>query len=115
MNKESHIVIEIPVGMTDSITVHEIVKQCTIFGPKLCSVGTEKINCIGEEISTHITPELTIGAPVYVDDILGIGDCKTVKKVIRNSRRLVEDKKFRFSRKNQNIWLYNVEREKLKR
>ena len=98
MNKESHIVIETPVGMTDSITVHEIVKQGTIFGPKLCSVATEKINGIGEEISTHITPELTIGAPVYVDDILGIGDCKTVEKLIRNSRRL-EDKKFRFSRK----------------
>ena len=94
MNKESHIVIETPVGMTDSITAHEIVKHGTIFGPKLCSVATEKINGIGEEISTHITPELTIRAPVYVDDILGIGDCKTVEKVIRNSRRLEEDKKF---------------------
>ena len=40
MNKESHIVIETPVGITDSITVHEIVKQGTIFGPKLCSVAT---------------------------------------------------------------------------
>ena len=57
MNKESHIVIETSVGMTDSITVHEIVKQGTIFGPKLCSVATEQINGIGEEISTHITPE----------------------------------------------------------
>ena len=36
---------------------------------------------------------------MYVDDILGIGDCKTVEKVITNSRRLEEDKKFRFSRK----------------
>ena len=73
MNKESNIVIETSVGMTDSITVHEIVKQCTIFGPKLCSVATAKINGTGGggggEISTHITPELTIEAPVYVDDI----------------------------------------------
>ena len=29
MNKESHSVIETPVGMTDSIIVHEIVKQST--------------------------------------------------------------------------------------
>ena len=36
---------------------------------------------------------------MYVYDILGIGDCKTVEKVIRNNRRLEEDKKFRFSRK----------------
>ena len=93
--------------MTDSITVHEIVKQCTIFGPKLSSLATEKLNGIGEEISTHITPELfTIGAPVYVDDILGIGDCKTVEKVIRNSRRIEEDKKFRFIRKKIKIYGY---------
>ena len=31
---------------------------------------------------------------MYVDNILGIGDCKTVEKVIRNSRRLEEDKRF---------------------
>ena len=40
MRKESNIVIETLVEMTDSITVHEIVKQCTIFGPKLYSVAT---------------------------------------------------------------------------
>ena len=40
---------------------------------------------------------------MYVDDILGIGDCKTVEKVIRNTRRLEEDKKFRFSRKKIKI------------
>ena len=56
--------------------MHEIVKQGTIFGPKLFSVTTE-INRIGEEIATLITPEeftSTIGAPVYVDDIIGIGE-----------------------------------------
>ena len=43
---------------------------------------------------------------MYVDDILGIGVCKTVEKVIRNSRRLDEDKKFRLNRKRRkNIWL----------
>ena len=34
MNKESNIVIETSVGMTDSIAVHEIVQQGTMFGPK---------------------------------------------------------------------------------
>ena len=41
-------------------------------------MATEKINGIGEVISKYITPELTIGAPVYVNDILRIGDWKTV-------------------------------------
>ena len=105
--------IETLVGMTDSIRVHEIVKQGTIFGPRLCCVATEKICGIVEEISTHITPELTIGAPVYVDDILGIGDCKTVEKVIRNTRRLEEAKKFRFSRKKSKIYGYKKQKGKI--
>ena len=53
MNKESNSVI---VGMTDSITVHEIMKQGTIFGPKLCSVATEKINGIGKK-HQHTSPQ----------------------------------------------------------
>ena len=48
MNKESNSVIETPVGMIWRITVHEIVKQCTIFGPKWCSVATGKSNGILE-------------------------------------------------------------------
>ena len=64
---------------------------------QLVRLATEKINGIGEEISTHITPELSIGEPMHVDYILVIGDCKTVEKVIRNTRGLEEDKTFRFS------------------
>ena len=33
LHEKSNIVIERPVGITDSITVYEIVKQGTIFGP----------------------------------------------------------------------------------
>ena len=54
MNKESHIVIETPVGMTDSITVYDIVKEGTIFGPKLCSMAKEKMYWHrGRNINTH--------------------------------------------------------------
>ena len=42
MNKESNIVKETPVGMAGSITVHEIVKQGTIFGPKIVQCGNRK-------------------------------------------------------------------------
>ena len=71
MNKESHIVIETPVGMTDSITVHELVPYLV----QNCAVWQQKrLMAYRRNINTHITPELTIGAPVYVDDILGFGD-----------------------------------------
>ena len=43
MNNESNIVIETPVGMVDSITVHAIVKQGTIMWSKIVSCGN--INC----------------------------------------------------------------------
>ena len=36
---------------------------------------------------------------MYVDDILGICNCKTVENVIRNSGRLDEDK-FRYNKEN---------------
>ena len=45
---------------------------------------------------------------MYVDYILGISDCKTVEKVIRNTRRLEKDNKFRFSiLKNQKYMVIN--------
>ena len=55
MNTESNTVIETPVGMTDSITVYDIVKQGIIFGTQFRSVATEKINGIrgGGNINTH--------------------------------------------------------------
>ena len=43
---------------------------------------------------------------MYVDYILGIGDCKTVENAIRNTIRLEEDTKFRFSRKKIKIFGY---------
>ena len=66
-----------------------------------------------EEISTHIAPELTIGPPVYVGDIFVIGDCKTVEKVIRNTRILEEDNKFRFSRKISKYMVIKSGKEKI--
>ena len=66
LNRRADIIIDTPVGITDSITVREIVKQGTVFGPKLCCISTEKVNSIQHVVSTSLTPEMTIGAPVYV-------------------------------------------------
>ena len=73
LNRKADIIIDTPVGITDSITVREIVKQGTVFGPKLCCISTEKVNSIQHVVSTSLTPQMTIGAPGYEDDILGIG------------------------------------------
>ena len=52
-------------------------------------------------MSTSLTPEMTIGAPVYVDDILSIGSVETVERVIRNTREKCR-KNSDSARKNQN-------------
>ena len=44
MNKKSNIMTEKLAGITNSITVHEIVKQGTILDPKLCSVTPDKFH-----------------------------------------------------------------------
>ena len=50
MNKEARIWIKTPVGITDEIKIEEVVKQGTIFGPKLCCVATGAINKIVLEL-----------------------------------------------------------------
>ena len=100
MNERAKITIETPAGDTNEIVVHEIVRQGTVFGPKLCCVSTQAVNHIsGKRVSSYITPELDIGVPVYVDDILGVGDISTVEQVIANTHRMEEEKKFMFSKK----------------
>ena len=51
---------------------------------------------------------------MYAVDILGIGDCKTVENVIRNTRILEDDKKFRFSRNKSKYMVIKAERENFK-
>ena len=114
LSKKADIIIDTPVGITDSITVREIVKQGTVFGPKLCCISTEKVNSIQHVVSALLTPEMTIGAPVYVDDILGIGSLETVERVIRNTREMKVQKKLRFCKKKSKYMMINTGRDKTK-
>ena len=56
MNERAKITIETPAGDTNAILVHEIVRQRTVFGPKLCCVSTQAVNTIsGKKVSSYIT------------------------------------------------------------
>ena len=99
MNERAKITIETPAGDTGEVKVQEIVIQGTVFGAKLCYVSTQSVNDIGHSILSLITPEAGIGAPVYVDDILGVGDVSTMERVIDNTRKMENMKKFKFSKK----------------
>ena len=65
LNRQADIVIETPVGVTKSIKVDEIVKQGTVFGPKLCCISTEKVNSIKNIISTLISPDCLVLLRLY--------------------------------------------------
>ena len=51
INKTLNIIVDTPVGKTSSITVEEVVKQITIFGPIMCCASTSRVNTRGSEIS----------------------------------------------------------------
>ena len=52
MNSKVIIAIDTPVGYTNEITLHNIVKQGTIIGPILYIVETDEINTIWERCYT---------------------------------------------------------------
>ena len=97
LNKKAKITIQTPVGETKEIVVNEIVKQGTVFGPQLCCVNSAKINEIGENSVTMISPTIGNKSPVYVDDILGIGSREAVEKVGRNLGEMEKKKKYTFN------------------
>ena len=46
--KKAKIIVDTTVGQTESISIKEIVKQGSIFGPIMCCATTSKVNNIGE-------------------------------------------------------------------
>ena len=50
MNKKAEIIVDTTVGQTESISIKEIVKQGSIFGPIMCCATTSRVNNIGETV-----------------------------------------------------------------
>ena len=97
MNSEAHIIVKTPVGPTHEFKLGEMVKQGTVFGPKLCCVSTGKINKIGRKAKTVLSPNISIGAVTFVDDIGAIGSPDTVETVGKNCSAMEEEKGMEFS------------------
>ncbi|XP_064101842.1 uncharacterized protein LOC135212402 [Macrobrachium nipponense] len=54
MNENGKAVIRIPAGETDTIDITENVRQGTIYGPKLCSLVTDRVNDLSRKNVTLI-------------------------------------------------------------
>ena len=72
LNEKANFKVSTPAGITKEIKVKEIVKQGTVFGPKLCCASTGKIND-GLEIEEVVYPTVSVKAVTFVDDI-DVGD-----------------------------------------
>ena len=52
--------IETPVGRTESVTIKNIVKQGTVYGPPICAATIDKINEVGYQTVSHYGPRVQI-------------------------------------------------------
>ena len=105
LNQEAHFKVDTPAGMTQEIVVHEIVKQGTVFGPKLCCGSTGKIN-EGLEEKEVIFPNVIIKALAYVDDLIGGGSRRFVSAVMSEGKKLEKEKLWEFS-VEKSKWMCN--------
>ena len=103
INKTSNIVVDTPIGKTSSITVEEIVKHGTIFGPIMCCASTSIVKEIQEAVKYQYG-KVEIGMPVLMDDIAAVGTGHNVRKRIENRRKMEIEKKMIYWLKKLHIW-----------
>ena len=97
MNKYGRAIIETPIGKTEEIEIKGRVKQGTIFGPKLCSITTDKVNTVGQKSITMIR-EVVVEALIYVDDIMFPSSrLEGIETAISNCNSMEMLKNFTFS------------------
>ncbi|XP_066975447.1 uncharacterized protein [Macrobrachium rosenbergii] len=99
MNENGKAVIRCPAGETDAIEITENVRQGTIYGPKLCSIATDKVNEISRKNITIIR-NIEIESLIFVDDIMFPTSGKEgIEMAIGNCHSLEQLKKFKFNTK----------------
>ena len=91
INETADIIVKTPVGETAEFTVKNIVKRRTMHGPVICCAGTSKVNG-SEETVEYIYGQVTIGIPVFMDDIMSAGSHADVTKIVKNCREMEETK-----------------------
>ena len=96
LNETSKFKVITPAGITKEIVVEEVVKQGTVFGPKLCCATTGKVN-EGNEMTTVIYPTVKVKALTFVDDIEALGSKEAVEETIKRCIEMEKTKLMEFS------------------
>ena len=96
LNKRANFQVSTPVGVTEEVTVNEVVKQGTVYGPKLCCASTGKVN-EGLEIEEILYPEVKLQAIAFVDDINSNCGKEVVEAVMKKCAEKEKEKMWEFS------------------
>ena len=111
LNETAQVKINTPYGDTENIEIKEVVKQGTTYGPIMCCASTARVNEIGEKVICKYG-NIEIGMPVFMDDTATIGDADTIRKGIRNCRKMETDKKIIYGLKKTKYMTMITGREK---
>ena len=82
------------------LEIKEVVKQGTTCGPIMCCASTARVNEIGEKVICKYG-NIEIGVPVFMDNIAAIRDAHTIRKGIRNCRKMETEKNTRWAEKDK--------------
>ena len=95
LNETAQVKINTPNGDTENIEIKDVVEQGTTYGPIMCCASTARVNEIGEKVICKYGNR-EIGVPIFMDDIAVIGDADTIRKGIRNCRKMETEKKIQY-------------------
>ena len=111
MNKNAEVIVDTTVGQTESISIKEIVKQGSIFGPIMCCATTSRVNNIGETVQ-YSYGKVDIGMSIYMDDIAAAGGIAEIRKGIRNCAKMEKEKKMRYGLKKTKYMMVKTGKER---
>ena len=100
LNERAEVTVKTPVGETTSFELIDTARQGTVSGPPICIASMNSINTCGKDITTNYSPDYTIKATTFVDDITSAGGFTVASNTIANCRLLEERKKMTFNNKN---------------
>lgn len=108
LNKQGKAVVKCPAGETNEFEIKESVRQGTIYGPKLCSISTDKVNTISRKSITMIR-NVAIESLIYVDDIMFPCSRKEgIETAISNCHSMEKLKGFTFNTKPEKSAILTV-------
>ena len=87
-----------------------IEKIWTTYGPIMYCASTAEVDEIGEKVICKYG-NIEIGMPVFMDDIAAIGDADTIRKGIRNCRKMETEKNTVWIEKDKIYYNNNWKRE----